>query len=425
MRLLIAAVSLNKLFKPQLMYEMFVNAWREIRRRKNRSIGIISGYIIAVAFLVISLSFAGLSWLGTNAVLEYTGAQFIGFVYSSSPRDGDIAFRDPDHEGLFVYNNPTVLFPVTLVDAIRRSPNVKSASPLLTFTVITDDYVSRSWVLAGFDPADMESVRMASCSATDIIEGRLIEPEDTGVVLLEQTFADAEQYKIGEIIYLGDSEFTVAGILSPGTRPTKADIYMPLQEAVRVLNTRIEQPVMNVANVVLVDGSGALMNNRAISDVREILGFNSSTLGYGCFNPAGAAMSITVKGMRILGLIVFASVMILIVASQYYSVVERQNDIGILKAIGWSDRSVISQIMAESFIQSVIGGVAGSVAAIIVFVSLPVDYLLGIEGHSGLSLNLIIVTTGYILTVLAGTLAGVISAVTTLRLQPADILRRL
>jgi putative ABC transport system permease protein len=317
------------------------------------------------------------------------------------------------------------MFPVTLVDEIRRSPNVKSASPLLTFTIITDEYINRSWVLAGFDPADMESVRMASCSATDVIEGRLIEAEDAGMVLLEQTFADAEQYRVGDIIYLGDSEFTVAGILTPGTRPAKADIYMPLQEAVQVLNTRIERPVMNVANVVLVDGASAFLNNHAISDVKEILGFNSSTIGYGCFNPAGAAMGITMRGMRILGLIVFASVMILIVASQYYSVVERQNDIGILKAIGWSDRNVISQVMAESFIQSVIGGIAGSVAAIIIFISLPVDFLFGIEGQSGFSINTVIVTTGYILTVFAGTVAGLISALASLRLQPADILRRI
>jgi hypothetical protein len=75
--------------------EIFRGAWRETWRRKARSIGNISGYSIALAFLVISLSFAGFSWLGTNAALEYTGAQFIGFVYSSSAGDGDIAFKDP------------------------------------------------------------------------------------------------------------------------------------------------------------------------------------------------------------------------------------------------------------------------------------------------------------------------------------------
>src|SRR4030042_2524338 len=237
------------------MKETLRYAWKEIKRRKNGNIWNILGYIIALAFLIITLSFADFSNRGASSALNYTGAQFIGIIYATSPQDTIIHFIDPDHEGWLVFNNPTVLFPLALVDEIKQSPNVKNAAPLLTFTIITDIYVNRSWILAGFDPADMESVRMTSCSSTDIIEGRLIQPGDTGVVLLEQTFADAEQYKINDILYLGDKEFKVLGILSPGTRPAKADIYMPLKEATEVLNTRLNQPVEKVINVVLVDGT--------------------------------------------------------------------------------------------------------------------------------------------------------------------------
>jgi len=41
----------------------------------------------------------------------------------------------------------------------------------------------------------------------------------------------------------------------------------------------------NVINVVLVDGASSLANRSAMKDVKEILGFNSSTIGYGCFDP--------------------------------------------------------------------------------------------------------------------------------------------
>ena len=168
------------------MKETLRYAWKEIKRRKNRNIWNILGYIIAVAFLIITLSFADFSNRGASSALNYTGAQFIGIIYATSPQDTIIHFIDPDHEGWLVFNNPTVLFPLALVDEIKQSPNVKNAAPLLTFTIITDIYVNRSWILAGFDPADMESVRMTSCSSTDIVEGRLIQPGDTGVVLLEQ-----------------------------------------------------------------------------------------------------------------------------------------------------------------------------------------------------------------------------------------------
>ncbi len=400
-------------------------AWMEIKRRKSRTIWNILGYVIAVAFLVITLSFTGTSRIGASTALQYTGAQLVGFIYAISSHDTTISFTDPDHEGLFIYNNRTVLFPLALVDEIRKSPNVKNAAPLLTFTMITDKYVNRSWILAGFDPADMESIRMTGCSGTDVVQGRLIQPEDTGVVLLEQTFADAEQYSVDDIIYLGDKELRVLGILSPGTRPAKADIYMPLKEATEILNTRINQPVENVVNVVLVDGANSLLMKSAMNDVKEILGFNSSTIGYGCFNPAGAAIGITVKGMKMLGLIVFISIMLLIVASQYYSVVERGNDIGILKAIGWSERNIISQVLAESFIQSLLGGLAGCMIALLLYTAFPVGKWLGLDESFTSSVDLIILLAGYILTILTGALAGAVAAMMSARLKPADILRKL
>lgn len=407
------------------MKEMLKYAWMEINRRKNRSIANILGYIIAVAFLIITISFAGTSWRGASTALNYTGAQLIGFIYATSTQDTNIGFIDPDHEGLLIYNNPTVLFPVPLVDEIRKSPNIKNAAPLLTFTMITDPYVNRSWAIAGFDPTDMESVRMTSCSNTDIVEGRLIQPDDTGVVLLEQTFADAEQYHVNDTIYLADNEFRVLGILSPGTRPTKADIYMPLKEATKVFNTRITNPVENVVNVVLVDGASSLLMRNAMKDVKEILGFNSSTIGYGCFNPAGTAIGITIKGMKLLGLIVFISIMILIVVSQFYSVIERSNDIGILKAIGWSERNIVFQVLTESFIYSFIGGLAGCILVILIYAIFPVSSWLGLAESHAFSIDFVILLSGYLLTIVAGALAGTIAALISARLKPADILRRL
>ncbi len=407
------------------MKETLRYAWKEIKRRKNRNIWNILGYIIAVAFLIITLSFADFSNRGASSALNYTGAQFIGIIYATSLQDTIIHFIDPYHEGLLVFNNPTMLFPLALVDEIKQSPNVKNASPLLTFTIITDIYVNRSWILAGFDPADIESVRMTSCSSTDIIEGHLIQPGDTGVVLLEQTFADAEQYKINDILYLGDKEFKVLGILSPGTRPAKADIYMPLKEATEVLNTRLNQPVEKVINVVLVDGASSLLMRNAMKDVKEILGFNSSTIGYGCFNPAGTAIGITTRGMKLLGLIVFISIILLIAASQYYSVIERGNDIGILKAIGWSERNIIYKVLAESFIQSIIGGLVGCIIAVLMYAIFPIGDWLGLDKSFTVSLDLIILLSGYLLTVMAGVLAGAVAAMMSARLKPADILRRL
>jgi putative ABC transport system permease protein len=136
-------------------------------------------------------------------------------------------------------------------------------------------------------------------------------------------------------------------------------------------------------------------------------------------------MGITIRGMKLLGLLVFISMMLLILASQYYSVVERSNNIGILKAIGWSQRSIVSQVLAESLIYSVIGGLAGCILVILIYALFPVSSWLGLTESHSFSINPIIIISGYIFTILAGALAGAAAALMSLRLKPADILRKL
>jgi putative ABC transport system permease protein len=406
------------------MRHLAVYAWNETIRRKKKAVGNILNYTIAVFFLLITLTFAGFSSLGTASVLQYTGAQFIGFIYSTS-HEAEVSFVRPDREGFFVYHNPVEMFPLELIDEINRSPNVRHAAPMLTFTMLTSETVDYSLIVAGFDPSDMESVRMASCSDTDVVEGRLLGPEDTGFILLEQTFADAEEFQAGDVLLLGDREFVVAGILSPGTRPAKADVYMSLVDAVEVLNTRIEPRVGMVANIVLVDGSSAWLNSQAQRDVKEILGFNSSTIGYGCFNPAGTALGLTVKGMRMLGLMVFVTIFLVILFAQYFSIEERKNDIGILKAIGWTKTNIISRLVWESGIQATIGSVSGIVLAILLLLIFPVGQWLGMDGSFQLAPEPMLFLAGFFITIITGVLAGLLSALSTLRLNPAVILRGL
>ena len=58
-------------------------------------------------------------------------------------------------------------------------------------------------------------------------------------------------------------------------------------------------------------------------------------------------------------IILLAAVTLFFLRSQFGSVVERTKDIGILKAIGWTNSEVIKQIFFESLLQGPAGGIAG------------------------------------------------------------------
>lgn len=406
------------------MRETMTYAWREINRRKKLYVGNILGYLTAVCFLAITLLLTGISSETSSEELEHTGAQFIGFTYATGQESIGLYFRN-EQDGFFVYNYPVVPFPLEVIQQIQTSAHVRHAAPLLTYSLTADSQSQRPWTLTGFEPDDMESVRMMSCSATNIIRGRLLEPGDQGVVLLEQTFSDAEGFRHNDTLVLGGLPFVIKGILSPGTRPVKADIYLPYEAAMQVLNTQLKEPARNLINAALVDGKNSLTNRMAQRDVLEILGLNSSVIGYGCFSPAGAAWGITRLGMQLVGIIVFVSIMIFIMASQYQLIWERRSELGILKAIGWSNSEVCRVITVESFYQSLIGALAGILLAIGLLIFLPLNSWLGIHQEISWLQNARAFMQIGIFTVFFGSLAGWLSANLSILRKPALILRSL
>jgi putative ABC transport system permease protein len=103
------------------------------------------------------------------------------------------------------------------------------------------------------------------------------------------------------------------------------------------------------------------------------------------------------------------------------SVRERTSELAVLKALGYSDRFVLSLVPIETLVIATLGGGTGLLLAKLFTLSgnptagvLPVFYLSG----GGLAL-------GALSIVLVGLAAGLLPALTARRLQVVDALRRL
>ena len=81
--------------------------------------------------------------------------------------------------------------------------------------------------------------------------------------------------------------------------------------------------------------------------------------------------------------------------------------------------------MTGSFIQSALGGLSGCLAALLLLAFFPLEQWLGLDELSPMPVNTTIIAAGFVVTVVSGTLAGVVSAAVSLRLKPAEILRTL
>lgn len=117
---------------------------------------------------------------------------------------------------------------------------------------------------------------------------------------------------------------------------------------------------------------------------------------------------------------VFFTILLVAGNTMAQAVRERTAELGVLKAMGFSDRLVMGTVLAESLLLSALGGFAGlGLAALVIAGGSPIPQVLPVFYLP--SQDFII---GAVLVVALGLVTGAVPAVTAMRLRIADALRR-
>lgn len=399
-------------------------AWKEIKRRKRRSIGAVISYSFAGTIIIIVSTLANITRDKAQSVLIDIGAHSIAYI----PRltiEGCCIQKyatdryDPDREGFIVNNAPSNIIPAESIRKIQESPNVADAAPYLMFR-IKASVGNGEWVLGGIDLTKPIAYRSTVVAEKQVVAGKFLQPGSRNQVMVESEFASAYKLVPGSKLVLGDSLFTVAAIVQPPLRPGKANIYMSLNDLRELVASRLDEPVGdNVANAVLVESKGAKYHQQALKDINTILGQSSRISSFGCSQPGLSAMGIHEKTAWTISSIVILCMFLLVMKIQYSSVIQRRFDIGILKAIGWSNQNIFFQVMTESVFYSLAGAIAGIIIALIIIFSLPADLVSGKES----TVNALIFLSGLLLPLAGGLISGILSSAKAVNLSPAKILR--
>ncbi|HLT65054.1 MAG TPA: ABC transporter permease [Flavobacterium sp.] len=129
----------------------------------------------------------------------------------------------------------------------------------------------------------------------------------------------------------------------------------------------------------------------------------------------------------IVGIFILGSGIIGIVNIMLIIVKERTQEIGIRRALGATPYVIIKQILIESVVLSLIAGMAGIIFA--TFVLNIVDFAINQLPNKDQipfvnpSVNLMVVIIALIILVISGLLAGLIPAITAIKVKPIDALR--
>lgn len=407
------------------MKDVVYCASREVYRKTIRSAATIAGYLLSSAFIFCLALILDFEINAKNQIVNYMGTNFVAFAPAAYEKDGFIASGawpiDPANESFFA--EPMVvtsLLPKSLSTKISMLPEVQAVTPFLLFRFKAQD--GHVFSVGGFNAGDQTALKGTATTQRDVISGVFLSPDDRGGVLVEENYALMWELETGSVVNIAGTLFPVLGIVRPGVRPVRADVYMNWPDAEQVVNKRLSEPLNEQTNLFLVRSAG-LQNHEAAMEKVEKLMPSGLINTFSCYMPVAEVMGLGGKALRLVMILVLIIVMMFAANSAWASVLERRRDIAILKALGWKNSNIIKQIIAESLILATVGCVPGIIAGYAAALYL-VPVISSAEQFAPLTATSIgFVALTLVLFAICGVLASLIPAVSAARTSPAELLR--
>jgi putative ABC transport system permease protein len=271
-------------------------------------------------------------------------------------------------------------------------------------------------------------------------EGRF--PENSGEAVLEKHYAKFHQARLGNSFSIRNRPFKVVGLLEikEGSQIASANIYLPLQDAQDLL----EGGSRGVNLVYLRLKNPSLLTQVKARIAKELQGV-SVTSSDSFLELMGGVSKISDQFSWLASLIALGGAVFLIIKTMLSNLVERSSEIGILKAIGWTEKDVQKQLMGEALTQSLLGGLVGIVAGYLIsyclgFLSIPIStpweinllpaFAKDTEAAAQVvrlpvSISAGLLAASLALSLIAGGLASYLMGRRTARMKPAEILRKM
>ncbi len=256
-------------------------------------------------------------------------------------------------------------FPVDVANQLRGLDGVRAVSASLNTTInLPADFVDKDPArpdtltvvnVIGVVPEDARSIR-----AYPIIDGRYLEASDSNAAVISQTLADTLSVGVGDTFALpsanGMSELTVVGLL-PGTiANTTEEVWVNLPQAQSMLN---ELGKVNLIGVNMEGFASETRHAEVQKNIETALGehYQVGTLMTG--DDMFATMELARTALSLFGALALFMGAFIIFNTFRTVVAERRRDIGLLRALGATRRTVIGIILAEGVLQGLIGSGLG------------------------------------------------------------------
>jgi putative ABC transport system permease protein len=328
---------------------------KELYYQRRRTMIAVFGLSIGIALLIILNALSIAYREAAQIPLKEIGADI------TVQRAGDV----PEELSGAVFPCSAVTLRNDEVEKISKLPGLKGMGKALLLWVFDLD---RAWIVLGFERENPIGPAVLKYS---IAEGRFLENEKAEA-LVEVAYARQFGIKVGDTLSISGREFPVVGLVdaSRATKIAVANVYLPLKEAeeLAVVSKQLQSVspyAHDDVNLLFIKADQDKISSIA-SSMKTILGDRAAVATPDSFlKLLGSLFALSDKFTMVASLIAIVVAILIAFKTMAGNIAERAKEIGVLKAVGWTNRNVIFQLMGESVVQCFMAGVLGLFIALV------------------------------------------------------------
>lgn len=265
------------------------------------------------------------------------------------------------------------------------------------------------FVVIGIEPSKL------SLSEIKITSGKTFSSSTAKEVIIGKVASTKLNKTVGDTIILGKTDYKIVGVFETGDLQQDGGTYMSLENVQEIEEkkervTMIYAKIKKDANVDEVTQSIESKYGKDITTISSLEDLQSIDQGLNTIDTASWAISLLAIVIGGIG----------VINTMIMSVYERTREIGVLKAVGWKDRRILSMILGESIVLTIVAGVVGIIMGL---VAIQVLLALGMSGFIQPVYSPEVFIRGLGVALIVGLIGGFYPAYRASRLPPTEALR--
>lgn len=302
---------------------------------------------------------------------------------------------------------------------LKKLDGVQAVAPGLTDMVSFDDSSYIGVPIHGW-PADSFAF-----TNLEIVQGRKFAPDETGKAMLGNKLAAELKKQVGDKLSIEGSEFEVLAIYESANMFDNGSGVIPLGDLQNLMDRKGQVTEFQLA----IAGKPEERKKNIERLSREIAGIRDDQ-----GHPFGLAALTTeefiqknteIKLIEAMAWITSAIALVIgsvgMLNTMIMSVLERTQEIGILRAIGWKKQRIVGMVLSEAFLLSLAGAVMG------VLLAMGLTWALAnaspVQTYVRSDLSPTVILAGFALAVVVALVGGAYPALRGASLPPTEALR--